>query len=190
MSDQVSLEELERARAIVRRANAEVSAADKPLPGAAGEAFTEGPIQIGPYTVRKLVAGDWRTLQRIQNGLMLLNAEMEKPEAERREVWDDQTDAELIWLLIHSRDEIRAALMPGVDAFKRKCMAETLDEMPGHIVGKLCDAVQEQIRRSSATIIKFGQPEKEGADAPVFFQETKDSLPTASAGGSPTSAAS
>ena len=150
-----------------------------PLPGAAGDAFTEGPIKVGPFTVRKVVAGDWRTLQAIQNGLILLNAELQKPEGERTEVWDDQTDAELIWILTHTRQEVRAALAVGVEKFKERCMAETLDELDGAIAARLCDAVSEQIRRSSATIIKYGETEKEGGSSPTFFRDSTPAQKTA-----------
>lgn len=171
----------EKAKAFFAKNDASLLAAATPLPGAAGEAFTSGPILCGKWTVRKIVAGDWITFQKIGSALISVAAELDKPEEERRDLWDDQTDCELVWILSHTREEVRAAMQPGVEVFKKRCAAETADILDAFEYQQLCQAVVEQLRRAQSTAQKYSTKEGDGEQA-AFFQDTKDSLQTAAAG--------
>lgn len=150
--------------------DAKAQANAMPLPGPLAVAFTENEITVGAFKVRRIVAGDWRTFQKIGSALMLDAAELDKPEGERKSHWDDATDAQLIWILTHTRKEVREALNAGVEAFKERCQEETLDIMDGPTSVKLVEAVVEQLRRASSTIVQHGSGDKD--DGTVFLAAT------------------
>jgi hypothetical protein len=132
-----------------------------PCPGPA-KAFLDGPIQVGNISVRKMVVSDWLTLQKIGSGVMLNAAEFEKPEGLRIDHWTDQTNCELVWIFSHPPKEVRQALKEGVDAFCERCVAETVDDFSDPtLYRQLCEAVAEQIARSTRTVL---QHEAKGGD--------------------------
>jgi hypothetical protein len=143
-----------------------------PVPGPAAGAFLDGPIQVGPYSVRKMVASDWLVLQKIKSGVMLNAAELDKPEAIRVDHWSDQTNCELIWMFTHTPKEIRAALRAGVEAFCEQCVAETVDLfVDPSIYVELQKAVLEQFQRANATILKHESKNGDGKEGETVFSQ-------------------
>lgn len=141
-----------------------------PLPGPAASAFLYGPIQVGKWSVRKMVMSDWKVLQKINSGVMLNAAELDKPKEIRVENWTEQTDNELIWILTHTPDEIREALRAGFEAFCRRCTAETEDSIvvPSEYFA-LQKAVMEQINGANATILSHEDASKKEGGETHFF---------------------
>ena len=167
-----------------------------PAPGALATAFLTGPIEVGPYSVRKMVASDWLALQKIESGIMLNAGELDKPESLRVNYWTDQTNYELIWILTHTPTQVRTALnlrqFPGssgnlaqraqelmIERFREMCAAETVDlmENPGDYK-RLVEAVVEQITRANATILKHEAKNGDGDDGKTVFSQavTQDNV--------------
>ena len=164
-------------------------AAATPLPGPAATAFLDGPIQVGKWSVRKMVMSDWKALQKINSGVMLNAGELDKPKEIRVEHWTEQTDNELVWILTHPPGEIREALKAGVEAFCRRCTAETEDSIvvPAEYLA-LQMAVMEQINRANATILSHEDASKKEGGETHFFPGA-ERPPTDSAGTLTSSAA-
>ena len=165
----------DHAKEVLATRAAEQEAGALPLPGPAGDAFSTGPIQVGEFSVRKIVAYDWRILQRLNNSLLRQLSAVGNGEAVES---DDDSEWQLIWILTHTVDEVDEALKAG--DFSRFCRNE-IGGLDGPLVAALCEAVTEQIRRSVATAIKYGEKTKEGEKK--ITQLDMDTLPMASAGG-------
>jgi hypothetical protein len=128
-----------------------------PLPGAAGDAFSTGPIQVGEFSVRKIVAYDWRILQKLNNSLVKQLSAMSVGQSAADS--DDDSEWQLIWILTHTLDEVDTALKAG--GFESRCRNE-IGGLDGGLVSGLCEAVQEQIRRSISTALKYSEKSNEG----------------------------
>ena len=154
---------------------AEQAAGALPLPGSVGDAFSTGPIQVGQFSVRKIVAYDWRILQRLNNSLL---RQLSTVGSDNPVESDDDSEWQLIWILTHTLDEVDHALKQG--NFDSLCRNE-IGGLDSPIVVQLMDAVVEQIRRSISTVLSYSEKEQEGEKkitAPAF-----NTPPMASAGG-------
>lgn len=152
-----------------------------PMPGPSGDASDNGPINIGPWSVRKIVKYDWRVWQMTGNAIITSLAELDKPEEDRKLVTDDVSSAVMIWMLTHTCAEVSQALKSGTEQFKEMCSSETEQKMEVPEFNSLFSAVMEQIRRAASTAIKYGE-EKDGDGKTVFFPGSKTSPETALVG--------
>jgi hypothetical protein len=165
----------DHAKEVLATKAAEKEAGALPLPGPAGDAFSSGPIQVGEFSVRKVVAYDWRILQKLNNSLLRqLSAVGNGQQIDS----DDDSEWQLIWILTHTLDEVDAALKAG--NFNAKCRNE-IGGLDGPLVTELCEAVMEQIKRSVSTALKYA--EKSDAAEKKITQLATDIQQTASAGG-------
>ena len=181
MDTLVSQEEIAKGMQVVRRQEAEQVANTMPLPGPAGDASNSGPIQVGRFSVRKIVKYDWRVWQMTDNAIVRSLAELDKPEGERQFVTDDVSDSVAIWMLTHTCADVAEAIKGGVEKFKEQCSAEVEQVLEVPEFNALFSAVIEQVSRSAATAIKYAA-DKEGQGETHFFQDSKASPPMASAG--------
>lgn len=163
----------DHAKEVLATKAAEKEAGALPLPGPAGDAFSSGPIQVGEFSVRKVVAYDWRILQKLNNPHILAlcgrTANVEP---------DEYSDWQLIWVLTHSLDEIDATLKKGdLDSRCRNEIASL--DLP--LLAQLSDAVMEQLRRSISTVVGYGEKQQDGEKK--ITQLDTERPPMASAGG-------
>lgn len=155
------------------RNEAELQANAIPLPGAAGEAFTTGPIQVGKWTVRKIVKFDWRVWQMTDNAIIKALTALAEPNSKVE--FDDDSAAVAVWCLTHTCAEVREAMKAGVPAFKDRCVLETEAEMDMPEFNQLFESVTQQVARSCATIVKFSTQEQEGSEK-IFLADSGASL--------------
>ena len=181
MDTLVSQEEIAKGMQVVRRQEAEQVANTMPLPGPAGDASASGPIQIGKFSVRKIVKFDWRVWQMTDSAIVKSLAELDKAESERSFITDDVSDSVAIWMLTHTCAEVAQALKGGVEKFKEQCSAEVEQVLEVPEFNALFSAVIEQVSRSAATAIKYAA-DKEGQGETHFFQDSKANPPMVSAG--------
>lgn len=149
---------------------ASLEAHSTPLPGPTLPAFTEGPIQIENYSIRKLVKADYRIFAQTGNSLLKWLAESSKPSHERQPPEDDPVSTSVaIWMLLRDPRTVEKTLKEdGVEVFKARCQQDIEFSLPPHIYSLLETAVWEQIYRSQITALKFMQKESEGEKSDPF----------------------
>ncbi len=161
-----------------------------PLPGPAGDAFAlHGDIRVGPFTVRRVVASDWKILKAIDSPIIKMLLELRQDPTSTAEVpIEPEEEWELAYQFTRPVAEARAALAQGRDKFRAAASAQIGDAIDEPLIKLISSAVLEQIRRSWLSAVSYKQQlEKEGEV--TFFPVAEANPKMASAGGSITSGA-
>lgn len=142
----------------------------KPLPGAAGHAFTSGDIKIAGKVVHRCVPAHFAVLQAISSPLLVMMEEAASKKEVRmdfkpQEQWEMALvfteDAEAMYDLLESE---------GVKAIKQKARKEIGMKWEPASVNLVIVAILEQIKRHVETTVKFSaEAEKDGQIS--FFRE-------------------
>ena len=135
-------------------------AAADPLPGPVAEAFLEGPITIGKWTIRRVVLSDWAILRGLKSPIIQQMLEMQKPLEIRETVpYTDEDGWEMIWQFTHTPAENRALLAKGRSVYRETAITEIGDAIEVGEGELIVQAVNQQIMRSFATAVKHGTDE-------------------------------
>lgn len=148
----------EQQRIIEERNRATRQAMAEPLPGQLSEAFLAEDIVAEGVRVRPLMAGDWLLFKQLNSPIYRNILEMDKPEAERKEMIleDDMEAFQMIYQFTRPASAVRSELRKGMDVFKETVLREVADRYHPALVSKLVTAVAEQVRRSFETAMKYG----------------------------------
>ncbi len=162
-------------RAAEKRANAD------PLPGPLADAFTNGPIKVGKWQVRQIVAYDWTIMKAINSPLFQQMLEADKPEGEQKETeFTEVQTYEICWQFTRSIEEVDAVFTKaghvGVTIAAKKAIAYQVTS-PEEIADIL-EAVTKQVMNAFATALKY-KAEKEKDGETTFFQDSAKQQVTA-----------
>jgi hypothetical protein len=150
------------------------SARAKPLPGAAGPAFTSGNISAGGKTVYRVVPAHFAVLQALESPLLaMIDAAMNK--GETKADFNHLQQWEICYVFtMDARKAYEQLEAGGVEAIRKAAKEEVgLVWEPG-AVNLVILAVLEQIKRHVQTTVKFAaEMEKEGQIS--FFRESPES---------------
>lgn len=122
-------------------------AAATPAPGPVLAAFTAGPISVGNFSIRPVVASDWIIFQQIKSPWLEMALESTKPEGSQEETpWTEQDTWDSVWQFTHSPAECRALAAKGLQTWKDTVRADIGDspEYSAHI-DAISIAVQSQV---------------------------------------------
>ena len=148
-----------------------------PLPGAAGKAFTSGPIKAGMFTVSRIAPAHWALLQAVDSPLIkmyegLKSATAENGEKKSNADWTtaDQWNACHIMTgdieAIYETLETKGAAQVVKDA--RKSFGMNPDAAPA--INPIIAAILEQMKRHIETIVQYAA-EMESEGQVSFFLE-------------------
>ena len=137
-------------------------AATDPLPGPLAEAFLSDSIKVGQINVRRVVASDWPILKQLNSPIYLQWLEMQKAPEIREEVpFTDEQAYEMCWQFTHTPKESRVLLVGGVEAYRLKATEEIADMFDLATLTEIVNAIQQQLMRSSRSVLKLGSGESE-----------------------------
>jgi hypothetical protein len=140
--------------------DAQHRAAADPLPGPALAAFLPKPVNVGPFTIRRLVANDMALLQDIESPILPQYCDNTKPGKNGLPPgWHLYDMWVLIWLFTNPPKVCRDFyLANGKDAFIAKAVAEIGDreDLTMAILGETTRKVMESVRRSTETAQAVG----------------------------------
>jgi hypothetical protein len=149
-------------------------AQSKPLPGAAGKAFTSGPIKAAGKVVNRVVPCHFAILQALESPLlaMIENAMTQKRQEvdfKASEQWDVcyifTEDAEAVYELLESE---------GVSSVRKAAKSTVATKWEAAAVNLVMLAVMEQVKRHIETTVRFaGEMEAQGEVS--FFREQPES---------------
>lgn len=179
-----------RLRAFKRKQSLAAAANAEPLPGPLAEAFAGVPSEIAGLKVRPLVHWDFVILRRLDSPLLKhLGADMangqKSKQAPKTSVSDDEA-SEAVFLFTRPCEDVDSLIeQKGLLEFRRQARRQIGMKLGPVEVQMLMGAIANEFVRYFSTAVKYVA--KAGADGTTTFTPPP-AQPTASAGGSTTSA--
>lgn len=151
-----------------KRANAD------PLPGPLADAFTNGPIKVGKWSVRQLVAYDWTIMKAINSPLYQQMLEADKPEGEQSDTdFTDLQGYEICWQFTRPIGDVDAVFTKGghvgVSIASKNAMAF---ECQPYEIADIINAVTRQVTNAFATALKYKADKEKDGDT-TFFRDSE-----------------
>jgi len=147
-----------------KRANAD------PLPGPAGDAFAlHGEIAVGPHSVRRVVASDWKILKALDSPIVRMLLELRQNPSSVAEVSvSAEEDWEIAYQFTRPIAESKSLIAKGRDEYRKVAECEIGDQIDEPTINVIRAAVLEQIRRSFLSAISYQQKIDNGGETTFF----------------------
>ena len=145
-----------------------------PLPGPLKSAFASTDIKAGAYSVRRLVAADWKIFEIVDSPMVRMMLELQKPKEEQEDVsTTPEEDSVLCWQFTRPSRQVFEFVKTHT---KEEIVKTATDEFffeGGESSTVVVNAIMEQFGRHMKTRLEYATQQKESGEISFL-----DSLPT------------
>ncbi len=144
----------------------------KPLPGAAGDAYTRGPVNAAGRKVNKVTCAIWALLQAVESPIITMFQQAAKS-GEAKADWSEPQKWDACWIFTESPMRLYNLLeSDGPKAVQAECRSHVMEWEQSEI-DVVMTGVMEQIRRHSNTLVKHLTEAKEGGEISFFVERAE-----------------
>ena len=144
----------------------------KPLPGAAGDAYTKGPVNAAGRKVNKVTCAIWALLQAVESPIIVMFQQAAKT-GEAKAEWSESQKWDACWIFTESAHRLYDLLeSDGPKAVQAECRSHVMDWEQSEI-DVVMTGIMEQIRRHSNTLVKHLTEAKEGGEINFFVERAE-----------------
>ena len=142
----------------------------KPLPGAAGDAFTRGPVNAAGRKVNKVTPCIWNLLQAVESPIIKMFQQAAKS-GEAKADWSEAQKWDACYIFTEDVRRMDALLeSSGPEAVRKEAREKVKFDWEQSEIDVVMTGVMEQIRRHTNTLVKHVTEAKEGGEI-TFFEE-------------------
>jgi len=144
----------------------------KPLPGAAGDAYTKGPVHAAGKTVNKVTCATWALLQALESPIITMFQQAAKT-GEAKADWAEQQKWDACWIFTQSAPRLYILLEEkGAEAVRSECRINVMQWDQAEI-DVIMAGIMEQVRRHSNTLVKHLTDAQEGGEISFFVERAE-----------------
>ena len=148
----------------------------KPLPGAAGDAFTKGTMRVNGRVIYHVVPVHFRALQAVDSPLLKLYARANSTDGKAHEEFGESAEWEICYIFTTPPKQLRKMLEDGGAEAIKKAAEETIDgEWTGAEINVTVLGAVAQIHEHAKTTVAF-EAEAEATSNSSFFQELRQKV--------------
>ena len=150
------------------RQGAIVKAMAKPLPGAAGDAFISGPINIAGKAVKKITPAIWMLLQAINSPILRMFEEAVSSGASRVD-WTEPQKWDACWIFTEDTRRLESLMeSQGASAVSKEAKDVVSHDWEEAQIDLVMAAIVEQILRHAQTKVRYVKEASEKGDVRFF----------------------